>query len=298
MGKITRPLKYHGGQHYSASTIVGLFPPRCKNPNAPGKDDPGYLHYVEPYFGGGAVLFENDPEGISEVINDIDFLLMNFWTCLIGQGFEAFAQMCQVTPLDKTLFLSACDFIAKLRQAGKQFLIQADVRQKLQAAHAFFVVARQCMAGRTRKPNFTPLVRTRTRRGMNDNVSSWLSAVDGLPEVRNRLIRVVHFCDDAEKVIVAEDGQRTLFYLDPPFLAETRTAQNVYEYEMDREAHVRLLALLKGIKGRFVLSGYRSALYDECAKANGWRRVDWELPNSSASGDEKRIMLASAWMNY
>jgi hypothetical protein len=57
-------------------------PPRVKNPNKPAADDPGWLHYVEPYFGGGAVLLALDPEGISEVANDLDGRLMNFWRVL------------------------------------------------------------------------------------------------------------------------------------------------------------------------------------------------------------------------
>src|SRR5262245_45163082 len=49
-------IKYHGGKSLLADRIVGLMPPRCRNPKAPAADDPGYLHYVEPYCGGGAVL--------------------------------------------------------------------------------------------------------------------------------------------------------------------------------------------------------------------------------------------------
>ena len=55
---LTPPLKWHGGKNYLAKKIVELMPPRCKKPNAPEADDPGWLHYVEPHFGGGAVLSE------------------------------------------------------------------------------------------------------------------------------------------------------------------------------------------------------------------------------------------------
>ena len=36
------PLKWHGGKYYLAAKIVRLMPP--------------HIHYVEPFFGGGAVL--------------------------------------------------------------------------------------------------------------------------------------------------------------------------------------------------------------------------------------------------
>lgn len=61
---ISIPLKYHGGKHYQAQKIVQLMPP--------------HLHYVEPYFGSGAVLFSKDPHGISEVANDLDERLVTF----------------------------------------------------------------------------------------------------------------------------------------------------------------------------------------------------------------------------
>jgi DNA adenine methylase len=60
---------------------------------------PPHLHYVEPFFGGGQVLFARDPadprlwwpepdsdgravKGVSEVINDLHGDLMNFYAVL------------------------------------------------------------------------------------------------------------------------------------------------------------------------------------------------------------------------
>lgn len=80
--KLTQPIKWPGGKKYLADKIISLFPPRCKKPNNPDPNDKGWLHYVEPYFGGGAVLLANDPEGISEVANDMNGRLTNFWHVL------------------------------------------------------------------------------------------------------------------------------------------------------------------------------------------------------------------------
>ena len=49
-----------------AEKIVATMPARCTNPNKPDINDSGWLHYCEPYFGGGSVLLVNDPTGISE----------------------------------------------------------------------------------------------------------------------------------------------------------------------------------------------------------------------------------------
>src|SRR5262245_28385188 len=83
--KINPPLKCHGGKHYLAAKVLGLMP--------------RHLHYVEPYFGAGSVFFARDPadrrlwwagltsdgrkaDGVSEIINDLNGNLMNFYAVL------------------------------------------------------------------------------------------------------------------------------------------------------------------------------------------------------------------------
>jgi site-specific DNA-adenine methylase len=41
-----------------------------------------------------------------------------------------------------------------------------------------------------------------------------------------------------------QDGTQSLFYLDPPYPDETRTAHDVYAYEMSIDDHAQLLATL------------------------------------------------------
>ena len=52
-------------------------------------------------------------------------------------------------------------------------------------------------------------------------VSGWLSAIDMLPEIAQRLIRVQIECNDFRKVINTYDTQETFFYLDPPYVPDT-----------------------------------------------------------------------------
>src|SRR5262245_1897093 len=100
---LTPPLKYFGGKHYQAGRILSLFPP--------------HLHYVEPFFGGGSVLLARDPDderfwvppvpgvstkGVSEVANDLDGELMNFWRVLQRPDtFEAFRRRVEAIPMSR-----------------------------------------------------------------------------------------------------------------------------------------------------------------------------------------------------
>lgn len=259
-----------------------------RNPNKPDPKDPGYLHYVEPYFGGGQVLFANDPEGISEVVNDINGGLINFWRSLASPvSFPKMQRTLQATSFAEREWADA---------ARDKIPLGDDPEGNWRSAVSFFVRCRQSLAGRM--DSFTGITKTRTRRGMNNEVSAWLSAIEGLPAVHARLKRVLILNDEAVNVIVKQDGPRTWFYADPPYLQETRKSPNVYAHEMTEEQHAVLLQFLAGVEGRFALSGYRSKLYDAYAKANKWRRVEKRINNHAAGGKTKRIMTECLWRNY
>lgn len=283
--KLTSPLKWHGGKHDLSSWIVSLMPPRCLNPNKPDEDDPGYLHYVEPYAGGLSVLLANDPDGISEVVNDLNGHLVAFWRALqCPDLFEKLRRRLEVTPFSSVEYEKAVDTLA-----------DEDIQSDLDRAWAFFVCCRQSLAGRM--DGFTGITKTRTRRGINNEVSAWLSCIDGLPAVHERLKRVLIVGPSpALDVIRKHDGPRTLFYIDSPYLHETRVTTTEYgEYEMTEENHRNLLHVLGGIKGRFLLSGYESALYNSFARRNSWTRHEKQINNHASGAKKKRIMTEVVW---
>jgi DNA adenine methylase len=162
------------------------------------------------------------------------------------------------------------------------------------AAVRFFIACRQSRAGTF--DSFAPLSRTRTRRQMNEQASAWMTAVDGLPQVAKRLMRVVILNKDAVEVIRQEDGPNTLFYPDPPYMHETRVATDAYAFEMTDVQHSQLLAVIKDCKGKVMLSGYHSPLYD--CELSGWRCQEFAIDNKASSAKVKRVMTECVWMNY
>jgi len=284
-------LKWHpdGGKHDLAKWIISLMPPRCKNPNKPDPDDPGWLAYVEPYFGGGSVLLANDPEGISEVVNDLNMELTNFWGVLREPRlFKEFHQMAEATPFSEQAYAACVEY-------GSDTVPDLDIAQ-INVAWRFFVRCRQSLAGRM--DSFASITRNRTRRGMNEQVSAWLNCIEGLPAAHARLKRVLILNQPALEVIRKQDGPRTLFYLDPPYLHETRATTGEYEHEMSEEDHARLLRSCQDMTGRFLLSGYRSDLYDTFASHNAWTRHEQKINNHAAGGKTKRVMTECVWANF
>ena len=272
----------NGGKNYVATIIMALMPPRQSKANPAG-----YCHYVEPFAGGLAVLLANNPDGISEVVNDLNKDLSTFWKTVQGcESFNSLKRLCEATPFSEIEWHDADPEIN-----GDEEWSTSVVR-----AWRFYIRCRQSLAGRM--DSFAPLSRTRTRRGMNEQASAWLTAIDGMPLVHARLKRVVILCRDAIDVIRQQDGPQTLYYCDPPYISETRTAPNIYEKEMTVEQHRNLLATLKDCAGKVMLSGYPSALYKTELEDCGWKFTDFNLPNNSASGATKRRMTERLWMNY
>ncbi len=274
---MSQPLKWHGGKGAFngklAKWIISLMP--------------SHVHYVEPFFGGGSVLLHKDPNGISEVVNDLNSELMNFWAVLrSSEWFVEFVRCVQAVPFSEAMF-----------DAAKSNEIYAQMASSaVDRAVMFFILCRQSRQGLQK--DFATLSRSRTRGGMNEQVSAWLSAVDGLPEVHARLSRVVILNRDALEVIRTQDGPETCFYLDPPYLHETRVTTKDYKHEMDPHEHVILLQELSRIKGKFLLSGYRSGIYDHHAEKNGWTRHDFPIVNNASGKSEKEVKTECIWTNY
>jgi DNA adenine methylase len=275
-GKMNLPLKWHGGKYYLAARIVRLMP--------------SHLHYVEPFFGGGAVLFARQPDdatlrfsphqGVSELVNDINGRLINFWRVIQGVAtFKQFRRRVQAIPMARAEWDVAHNHVYG--------------RNPVADAVAFFVDCRQSRSGLM--SSFTAITRNRTRRRMNGNVSEWLSAVDGLPEVHARLRRVLIENMPAVDLIRREDTPGTLFYCDPPYVHETRTSTEAYAFEMAEEQHRELLETLLECKGKVMLSGYSSGLYESMLK--DWNCHTFDLPNNAASGERKRRMTEVLWCN-
>lgn len=258
-------LKWHGGKSYLAKRIVALMPP--------------HKRYLEGFAGGMSVLLAKPYDGISEYANDLHGELINFWRVLQLYPVELINRL-WVTPFSEELFKNA---------------IAREYKTDLIRATAFFIANRQSRQG-LGKDYATPT--RRQRRGMNENVSAWLSAIDGLPEIATRLRRVELWNRPAIAAIEKLDGDDFFTYLDPPYMHETRVTTKEYAFEMTKKQHKALLNCLSEMEGKFMLSGYRSKLYDNYADHFGWYRHDILIPNNASSKREKEIKAECLWMNY
>lgn len=113
-----------------------------------------------------------------------------------------------------------------------------------------------------------------------------------LDDQAERLIIEVGDAVELLRVVPFEQYGRTLIYVDPPYMPETRTSRARYRHEYTVADHERLLACLISLPENVnvILSGYPSRLYDETLA--GWRSKEFQAMTRGGVRTEK------IWMNY
>jgi DNA adenine methylase len=124
-------------------------------------------------------------------------------------------------------------------------------------------------------------------------VSRWLGSAEGLSDVAARLLEVQIENRPAIDLIRTYDADGTLFYVDPPYLHETRGDTKNYSFEMSLEDHRALAEALQAVRGKVVLSGYRHELMEDMFE--GWFRIDAPSKLCHAS---KKARTEAVWCNF
>jgi len=98
------------------------------------------------------------------------------------------------------------------------------------------------------------------------------------------------------------DRPDTFFYLDPPYdFGSERSARKLYEHEMTAEDHARLVDILIRLKGKAMLSGYDTPVYESLIAA-GWRKYvmgeQAVTVNKKANGEKRLTRIECVWENY
>ena len=269
--RLTPPIKWHGGKTYLAQRIIDLMPK--------------HHHYVELFGGGLAVLLRKDPVGISEVVNDLNGELMNFFCVLQGKkSFARFSRRVNVIPFARDEWKDS-----KLEESEESSL------SRVTRALKFFVRNRMSLAGRM--TDFTGITKTRTRGGMNAEVNAWMGAVEGLPAFHARIKRVLIENRPAIDLMQNHDVKGSLMYCDPPYPSSTRSSPSVYEYEMIDKDHRAFLAEAKSLKhAKIMISSYPSEMYTTALK--DWNQHEFDIANNAAGGKTKARKTEVVFTNF
>jgi DNA adenine methylase len=241
---------------------------------------PEATHFCD-VFGGSAAVIINRKPSLVETYNDIDGELVNFFRVL-RENKEQLIEAIGLTPFSREELRLAC-------------MPTTPDLDTLERARRFYVRARQVRTGLAQTASigrWAHCVLT-SRAGMAGAVSRWLGAVEDLPLIAQRLLRVQIECDSALAIIDRYDSEETLFYCDPPYVHDSQGDSNAYAFEMNDNEHRELSVKLKSVSGKVALSGYHSQLYDELY--GDWYCTEGPTKLVHSTKSERTEVL---WTNY
>lgn len=248
-------LRYYGGKNRSVNWITSYFPP--------------HYTYVEPYGGSAAVLLQKEPSYF-EVYNDLDSNVVTLFRVLRERESELIRAI-ELTPWSREELQIAYEGPGPATD------------DELEIARRFYVRCWQSFGH----------LHGGWRYQHSDNgysiVEQW-NRTKHLYQVAARLKKVQIEKDEALKIIDRFDTPQTLFYLDPPYVHDTRYQKNGYLHEMTDEQHHQLAAKLHGIEGTAIISGYRGQLYDELYR-------DWVSFEKTARTNNNTPRIETLWLS-
>lgn len=261
------PIKYFGGKGTMFKNIIEQFPDKSE-----------YDIYIEPFGGSFSVGLQKEPHG-TEIYNDLEKNVYSLYKVLSDpELFKTFKDKCDLTFYNDDI-----------RKTLKEYLKQEDI-DIIDRAFYFFYVNRTSHNG---VGGFS--MNTVIRRNMSKSVSDFLSSVDRLPELHNRLSRVMVSNTDGIELIKRYDNPRTFIYCDPPYEQSTRTNAR-YSVDMDRSGHENFLETVINSKSKILISGYDCELYDTLTE-NGFTKIDFEVKTISGNFKPK-TKIETLWKNY
>lgn len=257
----TRPvMRYYGGKWRIAGSIVALMP--------------RHEVYVEPFGGAASVLLQK-PRATCEVYNDLFSEVVNVFRQLRDAP-EVLLRGLFLTPYAREEYVAAYEPTSDPIEAARRFVfrstagIGSNSSVKLNGFRTSLCDVKHATA------------------------TSWANLPETLLLVVDRLRGVIVESRDYAKIMAQYDAPHTLHYVDPPYLGATRKVKGRgYAHEMmGIEAHEALLAFCLGLKGRVMISGCESEVYESALR--GWHKQVLKGGRDQSNERTREVV----WMNY
>ena len=207
------PIPYIGGKNRLAAQIITLFPE--------------HTTYVEPFAGGAQVFFRKEPSKV-EVLNDLDYEIVNFYR-VCQSHYEELIRYLRFTIASRRWFaiLKATDpaTLTDIQRAARFLYMQKN-------AFGGLIVKQNFHYGVIKPSNFNPI-----------RIPAYIEAA------HKRLANVQIESLPYEQVIEKYDRPTTLHYLDPPYWE-----RKLYKFNFKEADFLALEDRLRKVAGKFILS--------------------------------------------
>ena len=248
-------LSYYGGKARIATQIV---PHLMAIP---------HTVYVEPFFGGGAVLYakgkidRGNSHYYREAVNDLNKQLITFWRVAREQP-EELARWIELTPYSQEEY----------REARKIYNNPSEYSD-LKVAWATYIQCNMSFANKIEAGWAANVI--------NCNLATtWVNRAARLPDCFERLKDVYIGCEDALSFVKRFDCPHGLIYADPPYPGTNQGHYDGYTPD-DYQA---LCDALDSCQSSYILSNY----HQEIAPKSAQKCVEIETMMSAANGRSGR----------
>ena len=213
-------INWVGGKRLLRKTIEPLIPKNIKS-------------YIEPFGGGGWILFYKDKWADLEIYNDLDSRLVNLF---------------RIVKYHPNAFKEEFNYLLGSREIFLQFMNSTPITDIQKAVQFYYLITRS-FGG---KGNTFGTVKCSS----GGACKSLKNVPEKIDAIHKRLDKVMIENRDFEKLIKQYDFENAFFYCDPPYSKGCG-----YEVTSTEDFdHERLREILGNIKGRFLLS------YDDSPK--------------------------------
>jgi DNA adenine methylase len=257
-------LRYHGGKWALGPWIISHFP----------KHDV----FVDCYGGGGSITLHK-PKSKTEVYNDLWSEIVNaFRVVRDPERAGRLKELLYLTPFAREELLLSCEPSDDPLEQARRTL----VRSWFTFTPASFATGESVTFAASFDDNKTI-----------HRIQEFLDWQEHLDVFTRRLRTVLIENMTAVDVIKKYDTPTTLFYVDPPYVHDTRIQVGKgagYAHEMTDLQHMELAYVLNRVKGSVILSGYHSKLYDDLYKK-------WEVIEKETTSDRGQARVEVLWLN-
>lgn len=244
------PTSYYGGKQNLVKEILPLIP--------------NHKTYTETFVGGGAIFWAK-PKSETEVINDINKELINFYECVQNEFVE----------LEKMVRISLHS--RSLHNDASVIYNNPHMFTRIKRAWAIWVLSAQSFSSMLDGSfGYDKTKGTTSQKIKNKRNEFTLSYAERIQNVQVE-------CTDALRIIRSRDNIAAFHYVDPPYYNSDCGHYDGYSID-DFE---NLLKTLSEVEGKFLLSSYPSEILTTYTKKHNWNTKTIEQTVSVAVGTGK-----------
>lgn len=245
--------------------------PGAKNRVAPWicEHIPEHKVYCEPFAGSLAVFFNKERSHI-ETVNDIHDEVVNYFWVLRDHP-EELRQAISNTPFSRSEYINSYEMANSDLERARRFCVR-------------------CWMGFGCSNRYRNGFKTGQQSTSPNPAKIWAELPDRMTLAAERLRGVQIENLPAMEIIRRYDTADVFFYIDPPYLKNTRKGY-LYKYEMTDLEHEDLLKALVSHPGKILVSGYDNEMYNRFLK--GWKK---DFKKTQAEHGIQRTECL--WMNY